>query len=180
MEAMANFVPKLGLAKVYPINDEERTFEQIVAKAKVVFDEAVERNFIKRRPLVEIYLEPRDPQNGQSCLKVFFQGEPDCSLYAVSLPRISLEFDFEAMRAFATKRGINVNGIFISHDPIADFYDTIFEKNLLDDWQVFRKDAYSLLFENWVNLCTNDIYFMTNEFQERTHASMKKYECGKQ
>lgn len=73
MEAIANFVPKLGLAKVYPINDEERTFAQIVAKAKVVFDEAVERNFIKRRPLVEIYLEPRDPQNGQSCLKVFFK-----------------------------------------------------------------------------------------------------------
>ena len=176
MESMANFVPKLGLAKVYTINDEERTFEQIVAKAKGVFDEAVERNFIKRRPLVEIYLEPRDPQNGQACLKVFFQGEPECSMYAVSLPRISLEFDFEAMRAFATKRGINGNAIFISYDPIADFYDTIFEKNLFNDWQVFRKDAYSLLFEDWVNLCTNDIYLMTNESINATHVLMQKYE----
>ena len=172
---MANFVPKLGLAKVYPLNDEERTFEKIVAKAKVIFDEAVERNFIKRRALVEIYLEPRDPQNGQACLKVFFQGEPECSLHAVSLPRISIEFDFEAMRAFATKRGLNGNAIFISHDPIADFYDTIFEKNLFDDWQVFRKDAYSLLFEDWVKLCMNDIYLMTNESINATRASMQKY-----
>ena len=86
MEKMANFVPKLGLAKVYPINDEDRTFEKIVAEAKCVFDEEVARNFIKRRPLVEIYLEPRDPQNGQACLKVFFSRRTEllavCSLVA--------------------------------------------------------------------------------------------------
>lgn len=162
---MSNFVPSFGLAKKFSITEEERHFDIIVAKAKAVFDEAVERNLIKRRSLVEVYLDPKDPQDGSACLKIFLQGEPNCSPEAVALPRISLEFDFEAMRAFGARCGIDERQIYGSYDPIAEFYEIILEKNLFEEWKSFRKTAYSLLFDEWVDLCTKDIKCMTTDFK---------------
>ena len=151
---MRIFVPFGGIAKTMKIPKESRNFSNAVNIMKKAFDEAVYKNLFKRRAVVNLYLEPYDPKDGEACVKTLILGEPESMEHSdqlIHLPQVTLEYDFKIMQFFADEFHINSVNMSLSDNPIADFYESILDSDLLEQWKAFRKSAYDTAFDSWLS-----------------------------
>ena len=126
-------------------------YDEKIEALKNLYISTADSNFLARCPTIELLM---DTSSGV-IFKIVNDLQPQTSppsSKALSLPLISLDYDFQIIGSFLSEKVENSDpNVMFVRDPISNAYDELLNFDMLDDYRVYRREKYREIFKIWAD-----------------------------
>ena len=132
-------------------NSKKMSYAEKVEELRDFYMSTADSNFFARCPSIELVIDTELGVIFRIVNDIQPQTSPPSSK-ALSLPLISLDYDFQILSSFFSEKveKFDPNKVF-TRDPIASAYDELIDIGMLEDYRFYRREKYREIFKIWVD-----------------------------
>ena len=139
------------------VDSKKMDYAEKVEALRDLYIKTADSNFFARCPTIELLL---DTSSGV-IFKIVNDLQPQTSppsSKALSLPLISLDYDFQIISSFLSEKVENSDpNVMFARDPMANAYDELLNFDMLDDYRCYRREKYREIFKIWAEKNRSEI-----------------------